>query len=388
MMVFYLHESQMNQDSEYYSVKMDNLHQAESAYLSGIDISSKLPPKLNFQTNYSCNACCRSCPIERPLRVKKEMDVGLFDRIAEEAFPTTILISTTTLGEPLMLPWFNHLCSTAKKYDVLADIVTNAMLLRDVHVHDVLSIAADIKISYDSSDEEMFGKLRPGCKKSVIETNVRDLLKQRKILSPPQRPTVTIQSTLMKSNIHQLPDIVRYASEAGADRVKAYYMISYSPGTDAEVLAGDDSEYRHFIDESREIAKESGLAFEASEESSDGSQIGIHSVRCTTAWHQMWIDYDGLTYPCHSHGGYSLGHASLGVANIWNNGRYLAIRRTDGRHVGLPCYLCGMLYERDGDNPVPYDSENFLSSNSGNRTGSGVRWSNRSRLFDSTVKKG
>ena len=386
-MVFYLHESQMNTDSKYYQSKMENLHDAESAYLSGKPISSKLPPKLNFQTNYSCNARCKSCPIERPLREKKEMNISVFDRIAEEAFPTAILISTTTLGEPLMLPWFGHLCSTARRYDVLADIVTNGMLLDENNINDILSIAADIKISYDSSDEDMFKNLRPGCKKSVIDNNIAHLMKQRSKTCPPQNPTVTIQSTLMKSNIHQLPAIVKLASDAGADRVKAYYMISYSQQTDSEVLAGNDREYRHFIGEAKELAIEYGLKFEASEESSDGAQTGLRDVRCTTAWHQMWVDYNGFAYPCHSHGGYSLGNTEVGIANLWNNEKYLAIRRTDGKQKGLPCYLCGMLFERDGDIPVPYDTDNFHSSHSGNRIGAGVRWSNRSRLFDSTERK-
>lgn len=385
--MFYVHESQMNPDSEYYPMKLDNLHQAELSYQSGNEISSPLPPKLNFQTNYSCNARCKSCPIERPLHKKMEMDVELFNRIAEETFPTAVLISTTTLGEPTMLPWFRHLCTTAKNYDVLADIVTNGMLLDEDNIGSILSIAADVKISYDSSEEELFNLLRPGCKKSTIDTNLRKLLRQRDISAPQQKPTVTIQSTLMKSNIHQLPEIVSFASDVGADRVKAYYMISYSSDMDCEVLAGEDSLYRHYIEESRELAKETGLVFEASEESAIGTIAGIHGVRCTTAWHQMWIDYDGLVYPCHSHNGYSLGQAACGIADIWNNNRYRALRRTDGREKVLPCYLCGMLFERDGDNPVPYDSENFLSASTANRTGTGVRWSNRSRLFDHTGKE-
>ncbi|WP_400233237.1 SPASM domain-containing protein [Methanomethylophilus alvi] len=118
-----------------------------------------------------------------------------------------------------------------------------------------------------------------------------------------------------------------------------------------------------------------------------GTIAGIHGVRCITAWHQMWIDYDGLVYPCHSHNGYSLGQAACGIADIWNNNRYRALRRTDGREKVLPCYLCGMLFERDGDNPVPYDSENSLSASTANRTGTGVRWSNLSRLFDHTGKE-
>ena len=166
--MFYVHESQMNPDSEYYPMKLDNLHQAELSYQSGNEISSPLPPKLNFQTNYSCNARCKSCPIERPLHKKMEMDVELFNRIAEETFPTAVLISTTTLGEPTMLPWFRHLCTTAKNYDVLADIVTNGMLLDEDNIGSILSIAADVKISYDSSEEELFNLLRPGCKKSTI----------------------------------------------------------------------------------------------------------------------------------------------------------------------------------------------------------------------------
>ncbi|WP_400233223.1 hypothetical protein [Methanomethylophilus alvi] len=161
--------------------------------------------------------------------------------------------------------WFRHLCTTAKNYDVLADIVTNGMLLDEDNIGSILSIAADVKISYDSSEEELFNLLRPGCKKSTIDTNLRKLLRQRDISAPQQKPTVTIQSTLMKSNIHQLPEIVSFASDVGADRVKAYYMISYSSDMDCEVLAGEDSLYRHYIEESRELAKETGLVFEASE---------------------------------------------------------------------------------------------------------------------------
>lgn len=42
--------------------------------------------------------------------------------------------------------WFRHLCTTAKNYDVLADIVTNGMLLDEDNIGSILSIAADVKI--------------------------------------------------------------------------------------------------------------------------------------------------------------------------------------------------------------------------------------------------
>jgi Predicted Fe-S oxidoreductases len=383
-MNFYVHKSQMDKDSEYYELKMQNLEDAEKAFKNDSLITSLFPPRINIQSNYSCNAQCTICPIKRPLKGNKNMDISLFGKIAKELFPTTIVASTTTIGEPLLLPWFAYMLKIMDKHSVLADIVTNATLIDDEMINVILNVAADIKISYDGITEKTFNLMRPGCSKQTVEKTLQKFVKQRTILQPKQNPTITMQTTLIKSNIHELPEIVKYAGESGVDRIKAYYAISYNPEIDADVLAGDDSEYTSYIDHSREIAKSVGIEFEAAESSANLNEMYLKRVKCPTPWYQTWIDFDGTIRMCHAHSGYNIGNANKGIIECWNNDNYQKIRAASIENTeGSPCWNCGMLFSQIDDNTVaPYDRSNFISKYSTNRKEDGIKWSNRTRLFD------
>ncbi len=384
-MIFPVHIEQMDADSCYFQQRMDNLHVAESSYSKGSEDSSDYPVRLNFQTNYTCNARCIMCPYERPFNGAPVMNIGIFDKIADECFPYLSEISTTDMGEPLMLPWFRHLCDKLTEYELFADVVTNGSLIDETFANLLVRNAYDIKVSYDGITADMFESIRKHCPKDRVDRGLDLLIAERDRIKPVQDPTVTIQTSLLKRNIHQLSDIVQNASDIGADRVKAYYVISYSKDVDEEVLAGDDEMYLQYVDDARDIARRCGIVFEVAESTS--AAIEVERVRCTTAWYQAWVDYDGMVYPCHSHEGYSVGNINETVRHIWNSDRYHRIRKASSEYVrGTPCHLCGMLYSQKMENTkAPYDRDNFLSTNSLDRCGDGVRWSNRSRLFDKTL---
>ena len=382
-MSFYVHESQMDEDSEYYEQKIINLRAAERSFENGDLLSSKYPPRLNILSNYSCNGKCAICPVERPMRKDKTMDLEVFNRIAKEAFPAAIVISTTTIGEPLLLPWFGHLCKTLDDYSVMADIVTNATLFTEEKIDSMLKIAADIKISYDGSKKETFESIRCGCSKTAVDNGLDRLIKRRKILRPKQNPTVTIQMTLLKKNIEELPDVIRYACNVGADRVKAYYLISYSEALNNEVLAGDDLDSVCFIEEAKDIAKSCKIELEVAERSASPENAPLERVKCPTAWSQMWIDHDGAVRTCHSHNGYEIGNANDGIAKLWNGAGYQHIRKASVEDIrDTPCWRCGMLYRQKGnDSLAPYDKNNFLCNPAAKENDNEIKWSNRTRLF-------
>jgi MoaA/NifB/PqqE/SkfB family radical SAM enzyme len=384
MAEFHVHEDQLDEESEFYQEKIENLAQAEEAFGRQESETSPGPAKLTLQTNYSCNLRCITCPIERPTRIAGSMPYEMFDRISRETFGKLVLLTTTTVGEPLMLPWFDRMCQRANEYGVLMDIVTNATLLDREKAREILGTAADIKVSYDGASEETFEGIRKGSSKRKVDENLDLLMKERELMRPSNRPSVTIQTTLLRSNIAELPAITEKVCSMGADRIKAYYMISYRKETDGEVLAGDDSDYYLYIEEAAEIAKGYGVLFLGAEKSEAGGPAPEKGL-CATPWYQTWVDMDGSVMPCHSHRGAVMGRAENGIGAVWNGAAYRDLRSSMiSDSPDSICHLCGMRYSRtDGVRAADYDRDNFLSENSVNqREDAGVRWSSRTRLFD------
>lgn len=384
-MIFPVSLDKLNTDSEYYASKIKNLRVAENLYLSNSIESSPYPVKTNFQITDACNLQCIICPIKRPLKDPHIMSIQVLEKCAKKIFPYSILFSPTDIGEPLLYPWFNKLCLLLKNYDVLMDITTNGVLLNKDNSKQILSIASDIKISYDGFRNETFDGIRCGAKKEVVENKIVELNTIREKMAYLHKPEITVQSTILRRNISEIPDIVKMASAAGADRVKAYHLISYHPETDSEVLVGGDDHYTSILHEAFDLAKSFGISIELAEYSVPLNAVPLKRINCLNPWYQTWIDYDGNIYPCHSHSGLSCGNISNGIASTWNGDQYRRLRNyVMINKPGSICHNCGMQYQQcDNSSLAPYDGENFLSCHASSPIiDDTIRWSARTRLFD------
>lgn len=370
---------------------MENLRIAEKTYSDKSLESSLSPVKINSQITDACNLNCIICPIKRPLKAPHVMNIEFFETIAHTLFPYSILFSPTDIGEPLMYPWFDKICDLLKKYDVLLDLTSNGTLLDRAISEKILSVAADIKISFDGSKKGTFENIRCGAKKELVEKKLLELISIRQEMAYPQNPEITVQSTVLRRNISEIPDIVNMAYSAGADRVKAYYLISYHPETDGEVLAGKDEEFISYLSEAHDLARSYGMEIELAENSTNLNGLDLKRVNCKNPWYQTWIDYDGNFYPCHSHRGFSCGNIVNGLSSVWNGEYYQQIRNSIiNNKFGSICYNCGMQYSQNNNQSfAPYDRENFLSNNASNpKIDDHIRWSARTRLFDLNGREG
>ncbi|WP_048153021.1 radical SAM protein [Methanolacinia paynteri] len=384
-MSFPVYIEKMNVDSRFYQEKMDNLRTAEAAYSNNSLESSLYPVKINAQITDACNLNCIICPIKRPLKNPHVMDIEVFENIAHAVFPYSILFSPTDIGEPLIYPWFDKICNLLKEYDVLLDLTTNGTLLNRDISEKILSVAADIKISFDGFNNVTFEGIRCGAKKGLVERKLLELSSIRQEIAYPQYPEITVQSTILRRNISEIPDIVNLAYSAGADRVKAYYLISYRSETDDEVLAGEDEEYRSYLSEAHDLAKSYSMQIELAEYSTHIRDLDLKRVNCKNPWYQTWIDYNGDLYPCHSHRGFSCGNIGKGFSSVWNGHYYRQLRRSIiNNKSGSICHNCGMQYSQSNDQSfAPYDRKNFFSNNASNpKIDDQIRWSARTRLFD------
>lgn len=373
----YIDAERLDRSNAFYSTKLANLERGNIAHRDRSVVNDALPVKLTLQTTDRCNLDCPHCQI--PLAAKKPaMPEAVLDRVVKELFPTLVELHPTNLGEPFLWRHFQRLCREMDRYGVLLDLTTNGTLLDERKTEWILPIARDVKVSFDGATAETFERIRVGARFDAVCANVQ------RLAASTQPGTVALQMTLMQSNAHELPELVRLAASMGVQRVKAYHLFSFTAALDAEVLAGDDVRWPAILATALDVARELGVSLQCAEPV--GSTGDVASSVCHLPWHEVWIDLDGAVLPCHSHGGDVAGNILDGPFDrAWNGPLYQRIR--SGFRADAPtwnCDGCGMNCQKPEEHaPVPYDRESFLSPE-GRRglPASPVRWSGRMRQFE------
>jgi MoaA/NifB/PqqE/SkfB family radical SAM enzyme len=387
----YIDPDALDPSNPYHAQKRENLQRGDVAHRTRAEILDALPVKITLQTTDVCNLHCPHCQIPRALKTPR-MGRDVLERVIDELFPTLIELHPTNLGEPMTWPLFERLCRAMKHHGVLLDLTTNGTLLTHRRIEWLRPIARDIKVSFDGATHDTFERLRRGARFDQVCSNVRRLVAA--LQREPRRPTVSLQMTLMRSNIRELPSLVRLGAELGVHRVKAYHLFSFMPEMDAESLMHDLDSWTPVLDEAMTVAHRLGIAIECAELPATPGATPLMETTCHLPWHETWIDLDGAVLPCHSHGGDVAGNILQATfAEIWNGALYRRIRR--GYALGKldwRCNGCGMNCERTAaDQPVPYDYESFLSpqwrSAHAGDPRSLIRWSGRMRQFDLTGRR-
>lgn len=382
----YIDPEQLDTTNPFYALKMDNLRRGDAAHAARAVEVDALPVKITLQTTDACNLDCPHCQIPRAQKTAR-MDQQVMRRVVDELLPTLIELHPTNLGEPLLWPWFEDLCGELSRHGVLLDLTTNGTLLSPRRIAWIRPIARDIKISYDGATRQTFERLRRGARFAAVCDNVRQLVAA--LRNAPRRPVVALQMTLMKSNYHELPALVRLAAELGVQRVKAYHLFSFRPEMDSESLMHDLSVWPPVLAEALREGARLGIDLQCAEPAQGAGASGPGTTTCHLPWHEAWIDLDGAVLPCHSHGGDSAGNllASPFTAS-WNGPLYRRIRRGySAARLDWHCEGCGMNCQKSEEHEaVPYDHDSFLSraarSEALHPAPSLVRWSGRMRPFD------
>lgn len=378
----YINPARLDPAHNLTALKLANLRGADQSHRDRSEIVVSLPSKLTLQTTDQCNLDCPHCQIPREAK-GPSMPLAVLERVVGELFPTLIELHPTNLGEPFLWPHFERLCREMEQYGVCLDLTTNGTLLDARRTAWVSPIARDIKVSFDGATKATFERLRKGADFEAVCTNVRQLVRAV------PRGVVALQMTLMRTNVHEFPALVRLAGEMGVSRVKAYHLFSFRREMDDESIVGEPGLWPPFFEDALREADKLGVALQCAEPM--GTVADVKSVACHLPWHETWIDIDGAILACHSHGGDVAGNIlERPFVEAWNGPLYRRIRRGFAQErPAWHCEGCGMNCSKPTEHaPVPYDPENFLSPGSrANQVQSPVRWSGRMRQFDLTGRR-
>ena len=200
---------------------------------------------IRMDTTNLCNLRCRMCYYSAEQKRKsQQMDVALFDKIAGEVFPLTRFLYLSCATEPLMNRNFaDFLDSVGRHHVPFTSFCTNGILLSERVVESAIRAnLSEIIFSVDGATPETYEYIRRGARwKTLVEK--LDLFRALKEKAGTERPVGRINFTCMSRNIHELPPLVRFASEHGIRNIHVRHLLAFTDGA-SEMSCRDQMEYR------------------------------------------------------------------------------------------------------------------------------------------------
>lgn len=304
---------------------------------------SGILPRQRFLTLYmdlnnKCNLKCMMCHFSTDLDNEPAviMSLDLFEKIAGEVFPKTRRLHLSCSAEPLIIPDFFKYLGIVNRYSIPhTKIATNGLLLDEKMI--LAIIEADITqigVSIDGVTKETYERVRRGSNFEKVMKNIY-LLQSLKEKLGKNKPLLTFNFTLMRSNIHELVKFIKLAKELGVDFIQVTHLIPFkSLDIMNESLINYEKETNEIIDEAGSLARkikinvELPLKFNLTKVKN--TQPLFNKPDCRLLYNSMYIISDGRVIPC---AWFSLRECCAGdfkkdtFQEIWHGEVYKKLRR-------------------------------------------------------------
>jgi MoaA/NifB/PqqE/SkfB family radical SAM enzyme len=191
-----------------------------------INVRSK-PRNITIESTTYCNLKCVMCEhgFDGIEVNKRHFPERLVPRLAS-FLATATHFQLHGLGEPLMSPAFWMLLEKITSVHRGAPEITfnsNAMLLNEKNIARILATKTrEMNISFDAATPQTYARIR-GADFSKLLANVSALVQARNKAGRTDLK-ISINMTLMRANIEELPKFIRLAKQLGVDEVRFWRM--------------------------------------------------------------------------------------------------------------------------------------------------------------------
>jgi MoaA/NifB/PqqE/SkfB family radical SAM enzyme len=292
-----------------------------------------------------CNASCIYCPhtLMTSSWTERHLPIALFNALVP-FLKHTDLVYLQGWGEPLLHPHFLEMVRICKDQGNRVGFTTNGMFLTENMIRRLVDLPVDIvAVSLAGTTPATHNRIRKGTDLDQILSHL-ERLGTIKAGQGSQAPAVHLAYLMLRSNFHELKEILPLARRVEAKQVVASNLTLIADQSLADEALFSDTErmddYRNALDEIRENASREDIIFDY-----HGPSLDDDSLRCRENVHRACvINVEGEVVPCvftnpvlSSHyifQGESLPLESLSFGNIrnesltriWNNKKYVAFR--------------------------------------------------------------
>lgn len=252
------------------------------------------------------------------------MDPALVASVIAELAPHGLQeVIPTTMGEPLMYKHFDVFVSACAQHDVKLNLTTNGSFFGpgvDAWAAKLLPVLSDVKISWNGSNAAVQEAIMKGTSFDRMLSNLRRLVAAGDALAAAggNRASITLQATFMEANVGDLPNLVRLAAMAGADRVKGHQLWEHwgaAPGAPRSLRRSPDAAARW--NAAARLCREAAASTPRSRGPAGGGApflalagfedlpVGVESpaapppeAECPFLGRELWVAADGSLAPC------------------------------------------------------------------------------------------
>jgi radical SAM protein with 4Fe4S-binding SPASM domain len=323
-----------------------------------------LPDELQVEVTGACNLRCRMCLVRyRPPKARSSASMKLGEFVALlDALPGLRRLTLQGLGEPMLAPGLFEMIDAARARGIEVGFNTNATLLsRDDCRRLVDAGVAWVHVSVDGATPETFEHIRAGARFDGVVENLASLVEAKRDARS-ATPRLQLNVVVMRSNLSELPAIVRLAARLGVARCWVQSLSHDFSDTDAdaayaairdfvtvEEITLDDPATMRVFAEARREAKRCGIDLRLPQlESAEPRRRDERA--CDWPWTKAYVTHDQLVQPCCMVMGSE--RATLGdlknesFAKVWHGDAYRAFREAlQGDDPPEVCRGCS-LYRR------------------------------------------
>lgn len=308
---------------------------------NGSTILKSLPRRLVFELTNACNLNCVMCG-RNAADFKGTMFSMDWFKWFEPMFDTVEEVTLMGWGEPTVHPNFAEMLEIIDRHSARKYFCTNGMKL-DVLKDAILDHHVDVfGVSLDGSTSATNNRIRRGSDLDKIASSLIEIEKAKKDRGL-KYPWINFVFCAMKSNLHELPGLVKLAHEVGIDEVKVVYLTAFDDVLAKDVLWDCQDEVREVFDEAIKLGEDLGILLKLPHIQGEDVAGDKEHKDCFVSWRDFFLGSDGFIRPCMSTPiQFERFDMTKNFYDMWNSEHYQRYRSivNDSKLMDSPCKRC------------------------------------------------
>ena len=269
-------------------------------------VAPELPHELYLETTNRCNLACTTCPQHFGMP-EESADLTLHQvQVILDQTPGIKRVVLHGIGEPLLNPQLPEIVQDIKRRGAYALFNTNGLLLRGRLVEPLIRSGLDeLRVSVDSAQPETYKAIRGVDGLERIFENVKQFTEAKAALGY-STPRVSLWITGMKTNVLELPELVRRAAGIGITEVYLQRLVYSGRGNATAEQALWHRAPQAELDavaEAGRLAEELGVTLRGSGEANAQELVSEYEEDvtyhdCRRPWSLMYVTANGNVLPC------------------------------------------------------------------------------------------
>lgn len=308
---------------------------------SGKEILESYPRRLVLELTNACNLNCVMCGRNAADFKPTVFDMDVF-RSLEPLMDTIEEVTLMGWGEPTIHPHFIEMLEIINKHSARKYFCSNGMNLKKIK-EAIFDYNVDVfAVSLDGATDETNSRIRRGSKIHQITQDLKEIVRIKKERGL-KYPWINFVFCAMRSNLHELPDLVRLAAEIGIEEVKVVYLTVFEETMLEETLWGHEDFVREVFEEAISVSEELGIVLKLPHYIGEDEAGDRLHKDCFVSWRDFFLGSDGYVRPCMSTPIQFFEYdKNKDFMEMWNSKEYQNYRRIVNDQVNMdsPCKRC------------------------------------------------